>query len=59
MNYFLSKLADLPPLSDDVTLCIIYVVDLYPNIRHDEGLIAMSKALDLRKDKRISTESEN
>ena len=30
---------------------------LYPNIPHDEGLIAMRKALDLRKDKRISTES--
>ena len=30
---------------------------LYPNTLHDEGLIAMRKALDLRKDKRISTES--
>ena len=30
---------------------------LYPNIPHDEKLIAMRKALDLRKDKRISTES--
>ena len=30
---------------------------LYPNIPHDEGLIAMRKALDLRKDKRTSTES--
>ena len=30
---------------------------LYPNIPHDEGLIAIRKALDLRKDKRISTVS--
>ena len=30
---------------------------LYPNIRHDKALIAMRKALDLRKGKRISTES--
>ena len=44
-------------MSDDVVLCTIDVVGLYPNIPHDEGLIAMRKALDLRKDKRISTES--
>ena len=56
-NNFLSKLASLPPLPDDVILCTIDVVGLYPNIQHDEGLIAMRKALDLRKDKRISTES--
>ena len=48
-NDFLSKLASLPPLPDDVVLCTIDVVGLYPNIRHDEGLIAMRKALDLRK----------
>ena len=56
-NNFLSKLASLPPLPDDVILCTVDVVGLYPNIPHDEGLIAMRKALDLRKDKRISTES--
>ena len=50
-------MASLPPLPDDVILCTIDVVGLYPNIPHDEGLIAMRKALDLRKDKRISTES--
>ena len=44
-------------MPDDVILCTIDVVGLYPNIPHDEGLIAMRKALDLRKDKRISTES--
>ena len=33
------------------------VVGLYPNIPHNEGLLAMRKALDLRKDRRISTES--
>ena len=56
-NDFLSKLASLPSLPDDVILCTIDVVGLYPNIPHDEGLIAMRKTLDLRKDKRISTES--
>ena len=38
-------------------LCTIDAVDLYPNVLHDEGLIAMRKALYLGKDKRISTES--
>ena len=49
--------ASLPSLPDDVILCTIDVVGLYPNILHDEWLIAMKKALDLRKDKIISTES--
>ena len=44
-------------MPDDVTLCIIDVVGLYPNIPHDEGLIAIRKAADLRKDKRISIEA--
>ena len=29
----------------------------YPNIPHDKGLTAMRKALDLRKDKKLSTDS--
>ena len=45
-NDFLSKLASLPPLPDDVILCTIDVVGLYPNIPHDEGLTAMRKTLD-------------
>ena len=44
-------------MPDGVILCTIDVVGLYPSIPHDEGSIAMMKALDLRKDKRISTES--
>ena len=45
-NDFLSKLASLPPSPDDVILCTIDVVGLYPNIPHDEGLTAMRKTLD-------------
>ena len=56
-NDFLSKWDSLPPLPVDVILCTIDVVGLYPNIPHDEGLVAMMKALDLTGDKRISTES--
>ena len=50
-------MASLPPLPDDVIMCTIDAVSLYPNIPHNQGLIAMKKALDLRKDKRIPTES--
>ena len=50
-------MTSLHPLPDEVILCTMGVVGLYPNIPHDEGLIATRKALDLRKDKRISTES--
>ena len=49
MNDFLKKIANLAPLPD--------VVGLYPNIPHEEGLIAIRKALDTRKDKTISTDS--
>ena len=53
----LSKLAILPPLPDDLILCTIDDVGLYPNIPRGEGLIVMRKALCFRKDKKISTES--
>ena len=56
-NDFLKKIANLPPLPDDLILCTIDAVGLYPNIPHKEGLIAIRKALDTRKDKTISTES--
>ena len=46
-----------PPLPDDIILCTIDVVGLCLNIPYDEGLMAMRKALDLRKGKNNSTES--
>ena len=55
-NDFLKKIANLPPLPDDLILCRIDVVGLYPNIPHAEGFIAIRKALDTRKDKTISTD---
>ena len=54
---FLKKAANLPPLPDDLILFKIDVVGLYPNIPYEEGLIAITKALDTRKDKTISTDS--
>ena len=55
-NDFLKKIANLSPLPDDLILCTLDVVGLYPNISHEEGLIAIRKALDTRKDKTVSTE---
>ena len=43
-------------MPDDLILCTIDVVGLYPNIPHEEGLIAIRKALDSRDDKTISTD---
>ena len=56
-NGFLIKIANLPPLLDDLILCTMDVVGLYPNIPHEDGLIAIRKAPNTRKDKIISTES--
>ena len=56
-NDFLRKMASLPPLPDDILLCTIDVVGLYPNIPHEEGLIALRKSLESREDKTISTDS--
>ena len=56
-NDFLKNIANLPPLPDDLILCAIDAVGLYPNIPHEKGLIAIRKALDTRKDKTISTNS--
>ena len=36
-NGFLKKIANLPPLPDDLILCTIDVVGLYPNIPHDSN----------------------
>ena len=56
-NDFLRKMDSLPPLPDDIILCTIDAVGLYPNIPHDEGLIALRKSLESREDKTISTDS--
>ena len=56
-NDFLRKMASLPALPDDIVLCTIDVVGLYPNFPHDEGLIALRKSLESRENKTISTDS--
>ena len=49
-NDFLKKLHSLPNFPDDIILCTVDVVGLYPNIPHEEGLSALRKQLDLRQD---------
>ena len=43
-------------MPEDTILCTIDVVGLYPNIPHEDGLVAMRKALDEREDKTVSTD---
>ena len=56
-NDFPGKITSLPTLPNDIILCTIDVVVLYPNILHDEGLIALRKYFESREDKTISTDS--
>ena len=51
-NDFLRKTASLPHCQMTyIVLCTIDVAGLYPNIPHDEGLIALRKYLESREDK--------
>ena len=52
-NDFLCKLDALPSLPEDLMLFTINAVDLYLNILHEDGLVAMRKALDAREDKTV------
>ena len=53
-NHFLKKLRSLPNLPDDIILCTVDVVGLYPNIPHEEGLSTLRKRLDLRQEKDVT-----
>ena len=57
-NDYLRKIASLPPLLDDIIICTVYLVGLYPNIPHDEDLIAVRRSLESSKDKIIYTDSQ-
>ena len=54
-NDFLKKVRSLPSLPDDIILCTVDVVGIYPNIPHEEGLFALRKRLDLRQEKDVTT----
>ena len=56
-NDFLNKLRSLPKLPDIIILCTVDVVDMYPNIPHEEGLSALTKRLDNQMEKYISSDT--
>ena len=56
-NDFLNKLRSSPKLPDNITLCTVDVVGLYPDIPHEEGLSALRKGLNNRMEKYISSDT--
>ena len=54
-NNFLKKLRSLRNIPNDIILCSVDVAGLYPNILHDEGLSALQKRLELKREKKVST----
>ena len=56
-NKFPKKLRSFPKLPDGIILCMMDVVGLYPNIPHEEGLFALTKRLETRKEKFVSTDT--
>ena len=55
-NEFLRKLRSLPKLPDDIILCTMDVLGLYPNIPHGKGLPTWRIRLETRKEKYVSTD---
>ena len=55
-NNFSRKLNVLPSLPEDIISFPIDFVGLYPNIPHENGLVAMRKELDAREDNTVSTD---
>ena len=56
-NDFLNKLHSLPKLPGNIILCTVDLVDLYPNILHEEGLSSLMKRLDNQMEKYISSDT--
>ena len=53
-NDFLKKLCSLTDLPSDTILCSVDVVGLYPNIPNDEGLSALQRRMELKRDKKVN-----
>ena len=52
-NDLLKKIANLPPLPNNLTLYTVDLVGIYPNIPHKDRLITIRRALNTRNDKTI------
>ena len=55
-NHFLRKIKSLGQLPKGAILCTIDVVGLCPNIPYEEGLASLRKFLDVRTEKKMTTE---
>ena len=53
----MNKLPSLPNLPDNIVLCTVDVVGLYPSILHEEGMSALRKRLDNQMEKYIWSDS--
>ena len=51
-NHFLQKIKSLGQLPEGAIFCTIDVVDLFPNIPHEEGLASHERFLDKRTEKK-------
>ena len=56
-NHFLNKIKTLGRLPDGVTLCIMDIIGLYPNITHGEVLASLRKILETGDNKQISSDA--
>ena len=54
-NNFRKKLRSFTNLPNDIIICSVDVVGLYLNIPHNEGLSALQKRLELRREEKVST----
>ena len=57
INHFLDRLSSLGKLPQEAILCTVDVVGLYPNIPYSEGLTFLRRALELRDNKQISSDT--
>ena len=51
INHFLNKMKKLGNLPDGPILCTMYIVGLYPNIPHAEGITSLCRFLETRDNK--------
>ena len=56
-NHFLLKIKSLGQLPEGAILCTIDAVCLYPNIAHEEGLASLRRFLDVKFEKKVTTET--
>ena len=56
-NHFLRKIKNLGQLPEGAILCTIDVVAFYPKISHEESLALLRKFLDVREEKKVTTET--